>query len=73
MKHGMHQTVETTKSFKVEVIADNSGIWAGNALRFETVEEAAAYATDLYSRWTLVSQMRVVHIETGEVVWKEPS
>jgi hypothetical protein len=73
MKHGMHQTVETTKPFKVEVIADNSGIWAGNALRFDTVEAAIDYATDLYSRWTLVSQMRVVNNESGEVVWKEPS
>lgn len=73
MKHGMAQQAEVSKPYKVDVIADSSGTWAGNALRFETIEEAKDYATDLYSRWTLVSQMRVVHVETDEVVWKEPS
>jgi len=65
--------METAKPYKVEVIADSSGIWAGNALRFASIDEAKEYAIDLYSRWTLVSQMRAVHIETNEVVWKEPS
>lgn len=30
-------------SFKVEVIADSSGQWASNGLRFETEEAARAY------------------------------
>lgn len=47
-------------SYKVEVIADSSGTWAGNGLRFATEEEAAAYAVDLASRWTLVRETRVV-------------
>jgi hypothetical protein len=47
-------------SFKVEVIADNSGRWCGNERVFATPEEAAAYARDLASRWVLVREWRVV-------------
>ena len=50
-------------SFKAEVIADNSGNWVGNALRFASREEAEAYGQDLESRWTLVRKMRVVESE----------
>ncbi len=46
-------------SWKPEVIADNSG-WAGNALRFATKEEAEANVSDLWARWTLVRETRVV-------------
>lgn len=49
--------------FKVEVIADNSGQWAGNALEFATREEAENYASDLYARWTAVQKTRVVEVE----------
>jgi len=45
-------------SWKPEVIADNSGAWAGNALRFPTQAEAEAWALDLSYRWILVSQWR---------------
>ncbi len=48
------------KSFKIEVIADSSGKWCGNELRFATLEEAKLYALDLASRWTLVRDTRVV-------------
>ncbi len=48
------------KSFKIEVIADSSGKWVGNDLRFATRLEAEAYAADLSSRWTLVRDFRVV-------------
>lgn len=48
------------QSFAVEVIADSSGAWAGNALRFPTREAAEAYAKDLYARWTAVKEWRVV-------------
>jgi hypothetical protein len=47
-------------SFKPEVIADSSGQWAGNALRFATREEAEANVKDLESRWFLVTDTRVV-------------
>ena len=47
-------------SFKGEVIADNSGKWYDNALRFATYDEAHAYITDLSWRWTAVRKTRVV-------------
>ena len=48
--------------YKVEVIADNSEKWVGNGLTFDTREQADAYASDLYSRWTAVKQTRVVEV-----------
>ena len=51
-------------AYKAEVIADSSGKWVGNALVFATEEEATIYVADLYSRWTLVRETRVV--ETDE-------
>jgi hypothetical protein len=56
-RHAMRQL---HRSYKVEVIADGSGTWCSNALRFATAEEADAYGTDLASRWTLVREWRVV-------------
>lgn len=53
-------------SFKAEVIADNSGKFCGNGLRFATQEEAEAYAKDLAWRWTLVREWRVV--DSGDPV-----
>lgn len=47
-------------SFKPEVIVDNSGKWAGNALRFATREEAEANVRNLANRWMLVCNTRVV-------------
>jgi hypothetical protein len=47
-------------SWKPQVIADSSGNWSGNALRFSTKEEAEANARDLMMRWTLVRDIRVV-------------
>jgi hypothetical protein len=52
--------------FKVEVIADSSGKWCGNAMRFATREGAEAYARDLAWRWTLVREWRVVPAEEAE-------
>jgi hypothetical protein len=53
-------------SFKPEVIADNTGKWAGNALRFATEAEARANVADLARRWTAVREWRVV--ESGDPV-----
>ena len=50
-------------SFKPEVIADSSGKWSGNALRFATEEEAKIYVDDLMMRWTAVRDTRVVEVE----------
>lgn len=53
-------------SWKPEVIADSSGQWSGNALRFATKEEAEGNVADLKRRWTLVTDTRV--IESDEPV-----
>ena len=47
-------------SFKPEVIADTSGKWYGNALRFATCEEAETSVQDLIMRWLAVRETRVV-------------
>ena len=47
-------------SFKPEVIADSSGVWCGNALRFATRQEAEANVQDLMMRWFAVRETRVV-------------
>lgn len=47
-------------SYAGEVIADNSGKFCGNAMRFATKEEAEIYVHDLANRWTLVRDTRVV-------------
>jgi hypothetical protein len=50
----------TPTSWMAEVIADSSGKWCGNAVRFATKAEAEFYATDLSCRWTAVREHRVV-------------
>ena len=50
-------------SFKVEVIADSSGTWCGNLLRFSTEADAETYGRDLAQRWTAVLDHRVVPSE----------
>ena len=47
-------------SWTPEVIADSSGKWCGNALRFATREEAEANVRDLMMRWFAVRDTRVV-------------
>ena len=48
------------RSWKPEVVADNSGKWLPNGLAFATREEAEANVADLAWRWTMVSDTRVV-------------
>jgi hypothetical protein len=55
-------------NYKVEVIADNSGEFCGNGLKFETIQAAIDYAQDLYCRWTAVKTWQVVQIDNNEVV-----
>jgi hypothetical protein len=47
-------------SWKPEVIADKSGKWTGNAVRFATREEADEYVEDLMYRWLAVTGWRTV-------------
>lgn len=59
-------------SYAAEVIADGTGQWVGNQLRFETFNEAESYVADLYSRWTSVSQTRVVpSLDPVNCRWKD--
>jgi len=53
------QAVEAV-SWAPEVIADDSGKWCGNGLRFATEAEARGWAQDLAMRWTLVRDYRAV-------------
>lgn len=46
--------------YRVEVIVDSSGKWVGNGLKFPNIDEAVTYAKDLYGRWTLVREWRIV-------------
>lgn len=50
-------------SFKPEVIADSTGKWCSNALRFETRKEAEDQVRALSWRWTAVSGTRVVECD----------
>ncbi len=42
------------------MIADSSGKWAGNGLRFKERGDAVVWVVDLANRWTLVRDTRVV-------------
>jgi hypothetical protein len=50
-------------SWKPEVVADSSGKFYGNGLRFATYEEAFENARNLAGRWTLVEDFRAVESE----------
>lgn len=47
-------------SWKVEVIADSTGKWCSNSLRFATEAGARNYGNDLWSRWTAVTHYQIV-------------
>lgn len=47
-------------SWSPEVIADSTGKFIGNGLRFETKAEAEANVRDLMMRWFAVREIRVV-------------
>jgi len=49
---------ETPVSWASEVIADSTGKWYRNALRFATEAEALASANELASRWYMVRATR---------------
>jgi hypothetical protein len=47
-------------SWAPEAIADSTGKFIGNGLRFETKAEAEANVRDLMMRWFAVREIRVV-------------
>lgn len=50
-------------SWKPEVLVSGESNWNGNALRFATKEEAEKNVADLFSRWMLVKETRVVEVD----------
>jgi hypothetical protein len=64
--HTCQETAKQAVSYKPEVIADSSGKFVGNSLRFATFAEADANVRNLFSRWTSVREFRVV--ESNEPV-----
>ncbi len=46
--------------YKVQVIADSTGKWIDNGLKFKTIEDAEEYAENLAARWSAVLQWRVI-------------
>jgi hypothetical protein len=48
------------RSWRVEVIADSTGNWCGNACRYPDKAQAEIAAADLMNRWLLVRDWRVV-------------
>ena len=55
--------MEGKMAWKPEVIADNTGNWYGNGLRFATKAEAEANVFNLMMRWTSVRDTRVVECD----------
>ena len=54
-------TNDTTMKWKAEIqVIGEEGTWHGNAKEFDVVEDAIAYAKDLFNRWTQTICWRVV-------------
>lgn len=47
-------------SYRVQVVADSSGEWVGNAMRYRSHDEADNAGKDLLCRWLLAQRYRVV-------------
>src|SRR5262245_40762258 len=59
-------------SYAPQVIADSSGQWVGNGVRFATHAEVLSYVTDLAMRWTSVRETRVIESnELPSYAWKD--
>lgn len=50
---------------QVNTFGDPDGVYAGNAVVYESVDSAIDAAKDLFQRWTAVESWRVVHNEAG--------
>ena len=56
------------EKYIVQVVADNSDIFCGNGLRFETQKQAEEYALDLSLRWIAVRKWQVIDTENENKV-----
>lgn len=59
-------TLQTEGEYRVDVGGNGENTWATNALRFDTVEEAKSYASDLLGRWMGADIARVVSSDTPD-------
>ena len=57
---------KTEGKYRVDVSVPGESRWATNALRFDTVEEATAYAKDLLGRWMQPDLARVAESDTPD-------
>ena len=53
-------------AYRVDCAVHGERNYASNALTFDAVEDAEAYANDLYGRWTMLKAWRVVPVDTPE-------
>lgn len=51
---------------RVQVAGCGERVWSGNALEFDTHEQAAAYARNLLDRWYGADMARVVPVGTPD-------
>lgn len=63
----------TEGPFRAEVVADSSGKFYSNALRFPTAQDARAYAINLAGRWTLVREWRVMEEGIESPIFQGPA
>lgn len=59
--------IDFSKPYRVLVLADDSGEWCGNALRYSNREDAETAARDLEWRWMAVRDWKVVKLRWAEV------
>ena len=50
------------KTYKAEVKVNGDEKWYSNALIFDTREKAEVYAKDLFNRWLLTTDWRVINV-----------
>ena len=55
------------KVYKAEVKVGNDEKWYSNALIFDTREKAEVYAKDLFNRWLLTTDWRVINVNADKV------
>jgi hypothetical protein len=53
-----------SEPFRIEVLACGETVWAGNAVSYDTWEQAYMAACSLRQRWTLAEKLRVVPFST---------
>jgi hypothetical protein len=66
MNNPFNALYDGTGAFRVDCVVRGETRYASNALTFEKAEDADAYARDLYCRWTMLADWRVVPASTPE-------